>query len=122
MEGGFILETSNPYMLKRQVEMSFDCHPDFTVKPEDYTFVDARDRMTAFDMLPYSLREEVIEGRSSKFFQALTRENEMLSRQISLMNSSFKCTNRILQHYLYCTRSNNWLKRHGYPMRRKVKR
>ena len=98
MEGDYVVETNDT---------------------EDYTFVDARDR---FSMLPYSLREEVIEGRSSKFFQALTRENERLARQISLMNSSFKTTNKVLKHYIYIIRPNNWLKRHGLPMRRKVKR
>lgn len=64
----------------------------------------------------------LLSARSEQFWSMMVKENEHLAKQLSLMQASYKTANEMFNHYVYCTRTNNWLKRHGLPMRRKEKR
>ena len=57
--------------------------------------------------------------RSEQFWKKMIEANERLAKQLNLMQASFRTANKAFNHYVYCTRTNNWLKRHGLPMRRK---
>lgn len=110
MENEILLETNNPYF-SRSLLMPI---PDFTVKPEDYTYVDNREKGT----VSFASVSESVE----KLREAIKVVEEAHLKDLQDALLKFKLTYDEYKRYMYSAASNNQLKRHGLPMRRKVKK
>lgn len=110
MENEILLETNNPYF-SRSLLMPI---PDFTVKPEDYTYVDNREKGT----VSFASVSESVE----KLREAMKVVDGVLFNDMKNSLLDLKLTYDEYKRYMYATASNNQLKRHGLPMRRKVKK
>lgn len=121
MKNEILLETNIPVFMPNPEYDSksaiWNSDSDFTVKPEDYTYVDAREKgfEHAFGSVSFASVELAVE----KLGVAMKKLDGVLLKEMQNSLLDMKDAYDKYKRNVYLTAPNNQLKRHRLPMRRK---